>query len=161
MKSMKYLALAVLGLALSTGLAQAANLLETMRAQPNLSTFVGLVEKAGLSSQFTGSQRVTVLAPTNGAFDSVGASELRGLEGDPQRLRTFVLSHVLPGDRVAGPGGTEHTTFNIRTLSGRDLEIEFTGAGSGRIDNRIRVVQTNIRADNGLIHTIDLPVGGR
>jgi uncharacterized surface protein with fasciclin (FAS1) repeats len=160
MKLGKVLTLCLLSLAFARG-ALAADLLAVMRADPSLSTFVSLVDKAGLDSQFTGSQKVTVLAPTNGAFDSVGPSEMRGLEGNREGLRAFVLSHVLAGERVATPGSTEHTTFSVRTLSGRNIEIEFTGAGSGRIDNRIRVVRTNIRADNGIIHTIDLPVGAR
>ena len=57
---------------LFAGAARAANLLDTMRANPNLSTLVALIDKAGLQGQFTGPQQLTVLAPTNGAFDEGG-----------------------------------------------------------------------------------------
>ena len=33
--------------------------------------------------------------------------------------------------------------------------------GTGTIDNHVRLVQTNIRADNGVIHKVDHPVGMR
>ena len=159
MKPLRLLAMLAVGLLMS-GAAQAANLLETMRANPNLSTFVGLVEKAGLQSQFTGTEQLTVLAPTNAAFDAVGASQMRALE-EPQRLRTFILGHILPGARVWGGGGTEHTTANLRTLAGTNIEVEMTGGGAATINNNVRLAQSNIRADNGIIHTIAMPIGVR
>ncbi|WP_431271464.1 fasciclin domain-containing protein [Dankookia sp. P2] len=149
----------MLGLVFATA-AQAANLLDRMRADPNLSTFVGMIDKAGVASQFSGTQKVTVLAPTNGAFDMVGPSQLRGLEGNQERLRAFVLGHVLPGERTA-IFGTEHTTASAKTLAGSTIEVEATGMGSGMINNHIKVVQGDIRADNGVIHKVDHPIGMR
>lgn len=159
MKPLRLLAMLAAGLLLS-GAAQAANLLDTMRANPNLSTFVGLVEKSGVAAQLTGTEQLTVLAPTNAAFDAVGASQLRALE-EPQRLRAFVLGHILTGARVWGGGGTEHTTASLRTLAGNSIEVEMTGGGAATINNNVRLVQSNIRADNGIIHTIALPIGAR
>lgn len=142
------------------GAAQARNLLDTMRADPNLSTFVGLIDKAGATAQFTGAEPLTVLAPTNAAFDAVGASQMRAIE-EPQRLRSFILGHVIPGARVWGGGGTEHTTANIRTIAGTNIEVEMTGGGAATINNNVRLVSSNIRADNGIIHTIAMPIGAR
>ncbi|MDO9711654.1 fasciclin domain-containing protein [Paracraurococcus lichenis] len=159
MKLARIAALGLLGLAFSAG-AQAANVLETMRADPNLSTFVGMIDKSGIASQLTGSEKVTVLAPTNGAFDMVGPSDLRGIESNPQRLRSFVLGHMLSGQRTA-IFGTEHTTASAKTLSGATIEVEGTGIGSGTINNHAKVVQGDIRADNGVIHKIDHPLGVR
>lgn len=159
MRLVKLLMLGMLGLVFAS-VAQAANVLDTMRADPNLSTFVGMIDKAGVANQLSGSQKVTVLAPTNAAFDNLGPSQLRGLEGNQERLRAFVLGHVLPGDRAA-IFGTEHNTATAKTLAGSTIEVELTGMGTGTIDNHVRLVQTNIRADNGVIHKVDHPVGMR
>ena len=159
MKTLRLLAVLAVGLLVS-GAAQAANLFDTMRANPNLSTFVGLVEKAGVAAQLRGTEQLTVLAPTNAAFDAVGASQMRALE-EPDRLRAFVLGHILQGARVWGGGGTEHTTANLRTLAGNTIEVEMTGGGAATINNNVRLVQSNIRADNGIIHTIAAPIGAR
>ncbi|MFC7475592.1 fasciclin domain-containing protein [Dankookia sp. GCM10030260] len=159
MRSCKLLMLGMLGLGFA-GVAQAADVLETMRADPNLTTFIGLVDKSGVASQFAGPQTITVLAPTNGAFDMVGPSQMRGLDGNQERLRAFVLGHVLPGERTA-IFGTEHTTATAKTLAGSTIEVEATGMGAGTIDNHGRVVQMNIRADNGIIHKVDHPIGMR
>lgn len=159
MRSVKLLMLGMLGLVFAS-VAQAANVLDTMRADPNLSTFVGLIDKAGVASELSGTQKVTVLAPTNGAFDEVGPSQLRGLEGNQERLRAFVLGHVLPGDRAA-IFGTEHNMATAKTLSGSTIEVEGTGMGTGTINNHVRLIQGNIRADNGVIHKVDHPIGMR
>lgn len=159
MKILKLLALGVLGLAF-TASAQAANVLETMKRDPNLSIFVGMIEKAGVGNQLTGTQQVTVLAPTNGAFDMVGPSDLRGIESNQDRLRSFVLGHVLSGARTA-LFGTEHNMASARTLSGSTIEIQGTSMGSGMINNHVKVVQGDIRTDNGVIHKIDHPLGVR
>ena len=65
---------------------------------PELSTLVTAVTKAGLVDTLNTAQGITVFAPTNDAFAALPKPTLDKALGDPNGLLTTVLTyHVVPG----------------------------------------------------------------
>jgi uncharacterized surface protein with fasciclin (FAS1) repeats len=79
---------------------------------PQLSTLTQAVIAANLVDVVNSRTDVTVLAPSDAAFDALGPDALPALLADVPRLTTVLTHHVLPGrltpDQLVG----EHTTLN-------------------------------------------------
>jgi uncharacterized surface protein with fasciclin (FAS1) repeats len=89
---------------------------------PRLSTLAQAVLAANLVDVVNSREDVTLLAPTNAAFDALGPGAAPALVADVARLTTVLTHHVLVGrlgpDQLAG----EH-----RTLNGDSVTV--TGSG--------------------------------
>jgi uncharacterized surface protein with fasciclin (FAS1) repeats len=126
------------------------NVLDSARDNPDLSTFVSLIEAAGLQDIFLCAGPFTVLAPTNDAFaalDPALVDELL-LPENQELLQEVLLYHILPGfnpssDLVAGPTETLLYDFTV------DVSLNPV------MFNDANVVMPDIMACNGIIHTID------
>ena len=79
---------------------------------PRLSTLTQAVVAANLVDVINSREDVTVLAPSDAAFDALGPDALPALLGDVSRLTALLTHHVLPGrlspDQLVG----RHTTLN-------------------------------------------------
>ena len=79
---------------------------------PQLSTLTQAVLSANLVDVLNTRTDVTVLAPSNAAFDALGPEALPALLADVPRLTTVLTHHVVSGrltpDQLVG----EHTTLN-------------------------------------------------
>jgi uncharacterized surface protein with fasciclin (FAS1) repeats len=63
------------------------------QGNPNLSKFVELIGAAGLTNSVSSTtEALTIFAPTNAAFDALGADTLAALERDPAALAKVCLS---------------------------------------------------------------------
>jgi len=126
-------------------------------SNPNFTTLVAALSKAGLVETFSGNGHYTVFAPTNAAFDAAaaalvgpGATGLDLVEALDVPTLTAVLSyHVTRGDRSAQSVLASGT---LRMLDGNAATV--TTDGGARINNAA-IGATDIRASNGLIHVID------
>ena len=99
----------------------------------------------------------TVFAPTDDAFAALGLDETNVADLGLDALTAILLYHVAPGARDAADVVSSE---RIRTLSRGFLRVSVTGAGAFVNDSRI--VMTDIRASNGIIHVIDavlIPAG--
>lgn len=103
---MRYLGVATLAAAalaaIGSGPAAAApsakgTLLDVMRARPDLSSFVGLIEAAGAQKSFAtkGQFDLAVFAPSNGAVARMPKPLLARLRANRTVLEHFVLGHAL------------------------------------------------------------------
>src|SRR3954454_484717 len=94
--------------------------------------------------------QVTVFAPTDAAFAKLGldASNVGSLPR--ATLTKILLYHAAPGAPDAG--GVVSST-RIRTLEGWCLRVSLSGGNAFVNDSKI--VATNIRTTNGIIHVID------
>lgn len=135
----------------------------------NFSTLLAAVEAAGLSDALSDPDaRVTVFAPTNGAFET--ALEALGITADDlladvDGLTDILLYHVLgdvvtSGDIIAV--GTEEVTVEtlLPSPDGSDSFVELTIVigDAGDIlfrDQEAMVVGADVEASNGIIHIID------
>ncbi len=126
------------------------NLVQTATAAGQFTTLTRLVTAAGLAHTLAGRGQFTVFAPTDAAFARVPPATINALLRDRARLRAVLLYHVL-GRRVFA-----RQVVNLRsarTLNGQ--RVRFTAnRGVARI-NGVRIVRTNVRASNGVIHVIN------
>jgi uncharacterized surface protein with fasciclin (FAS1) repeats len=139
--------------ALPVGSASAApskNIVETAASAPQFSTLVSLVEKAGLAGTLSGKANYTVFAPTNAAFAKVPKKTLNMLLEKKSLLKKVLLYHVLPGKVPASKVLKEDSA---KTVEG--ARVQFSVRGKSAFVNESRIVKTDIRASNGIIHAIN------
>ena len=92
----------------------------------------------------------TVFAPTDEAFGKLPDDTLEALFADPQALREILLYHVVLGDlRAADVLATDALT----TVQGEDIIVD---AENLTLNGDTGFVETDIVADNGVIHAIDM-----
>lgn len=126
------------------------NLVQVAASDKQFSTLVRLVRAAGLVSALSGSTKLTVLAPTNAAFAKVPKRTLNALAKDRRALRRVLLYHVLRG---AVPARTVVTLRSAPTLAGPDISIRVKGRSV--FVNNAKVIKTDVKASNGIIHVIN------
>ncbi|MFN8026947.1 MAG: fasciclin domain-containing protein [Acidimicrobiia bacterium] len=73
------------------------NIVQTAASNPDFSTLVHLVKKAGLVKALSGKGPYTVFAPTNAAFDALPAGTLDSLLADKAGLTDVLTYHVVKG----------------------------------------------------------------
>lgn len=148
------IAVAVAALTVSAGAASAApskNIVETAASAPQFSTLVSLVERAELADALSGDQKLTVFAPTNAAFKKVPKKTLNALLADDDLLRKVLLYHVVEGKL---PAKKVVQRSSARTLEGAKIRFAVRGKNVF-VNNNSKVVATDIKATNGVIHAIN------
>lgn len=145
------LAVAVSGAAVVPASAQSdKTIVEVAASDPQFSTLVELVQKAGLAETLS-SGSFTVFAPTNAAFEKVPESTLEALANDPEQLKAVLTYHVvakrLPASRVV-------RRTRIKTVNGESIRVRVRN-GAVRLNRTARVTKVNVRASNGYIHVIN------
>lgn len=124
------------------------NIVQMAQLNPDLSSLVSAVGSANLQQALSGAGPFTVFAPTNAAF----AQAPSGLSA--VQLGTVLRYHVLGTQVLASqiPFGTPVSTLTTQAIvinAGTPPTISDTTATAARI------VATNVRASNGVIHVID------
>jgi uncharacterized surface protein with fasciclin (FAS1) repeats len=128
----------------------AESLLEACASSPRLQAFSSAVGAAGLATLLDGSGPITIFAPTDRAFERMPSAERASLLGDSNRLAEVLRHHVVTG-KVSAPRVTKPR--KVSPEFGDDLEL--TRSDRGFHVDKARIVKTNIRAANGVIHAID------
>lgn len=117
---------------------------------PALSTLVTAVGEAGLAETLNTTEDITVLAPTNDAFEAMDQATMDKAMKDPKGLLTTVLTyHVLEGKIAPEDLPGMHTS-----LQGGEVSIE----GSGEdftVDGAATVVCGNVQTANATVYLID------
>jgi uncharacterized surface protein with fasciclin (FAS1) repeats len=119
-------------------------------ANPDFSTLVTAVTKAGLVDTLSGPGPFTVFAPTNAAFAKIPAERLNAILADKAQLTKVLTYHVVPGEVMAAD---LQPTQMVKTVEGQDLDIKVTD-GAATV-NGCNIVKTDIKASNGVIHVVD------
>jgi uncharacterized surface protein with fasciclin (FAS1) repeats len=108
------------------------------------------VDAAGLNSLLERDGPLTVFAPTDRAFGKLSETALTELLGDKTLLANVLSHHIIAG-RVRAPRQDDPRTALPKF--GDDLKLT-SETGNYFVDGA-RIVKTNIRASNGVIHAID------
>jgi uncharacterized surface protein with fasciclin (FAS1) repeats len=136
-------------LAMAFGSSSAADIVDTAKAAGTFNTLVTAVEAAGLVDTLKGPGPFTVFAPTDAAFAKIPKAKLDALLKNKAELAKVLTYHVVPGKVMAAdvkPG-------MVKTVEGASLTIK---AKEGKVMvDKAHVIQTDIAADNGVIHVID------
>ena len=127
------------------------DIVETALAANNFSTLAAALDAAGLIEILKGEGPFTVFAPTDAAFAKVPKQTLNELlqPENRKKLAAILAYHVVPG-KV-----TSHEVIandSATTLLGQKLNIS---KQDGVKINEAKVIVTDIRATNGVIHVID------
>jgi uncharacterized surface protein with fasciclin (FAS1) repeats len=134
----------------SAASASRKNIVQTASSAPQLSTLAKLVKRAGLVSTLSGKTKYTVLAPTNAAFAKVPKRTLNALAQNKAKLRAVLLYHVLKG---AVPARKVVKLHSAATVNGARIHIRIRHKQV--YVNNARVIKTDIRASNGIIHVVN------
>jgi len=130
--------------------AKSQNIVQIAASNPQFSTLVSLVKKAGLVGALSGKTKLTVFAPTNAAFKKVPKATLNKLAKNRKLLAKVLEYHVLPGVRP----GREARDADVRK-NARGHSRPLQGQHGKAYVNNARIVKTDIHASNGIIHVIN------
>jgi uncharacterized surface protein with fasciclin (FAS1) repeats len=124
----------------------------------DLTTFVELARLAGLDAVLTDTARtLTVFAPSNAAFEALGADALTSLRADPATLRARLSGHVLAYRLFAADADAEQT---VESVGGPEITLvpgtPLVVRGGGR---SAQVATADLDAGNGVVHVIDSVLG--
>jgi uncharacterized surface protein with fasciclin (FAS1) repeats len=136
----------------SAGLPPVADrdILDTAWTLGRFNTFTTAARSSGVAELLTGDGPFTVFAPTDRAFAKLPARERDALLADPARLAEVLRHHVVEG-KVKAPRQDDPRTAT--PMHGDDLTITAT-EGVYHVE-KAKLVKTNFRASNGVIHAID------
>ena len=132
---------------------QPRTVLDLAAQQKNLSTFVAAVHTAGLDDILKAAGPITVYAPTDAAFAKLSDAERSALLSDPARLKALITGSIINQLVVMHDGDAWVTSGSIASVGGRD--IVFGTDGERSTVGGAHVVQTDLRAENGSITTVD------
>ncbi len=132
--------------------ASAADLVDTAASAGNLKTFVAAVKAAGFAAALRGPGPYTIFAPSDEAFSRLPPGTWDALVRDKARLARVLTYQVIPGRILIAdvrPGKT-------KTLEGDTLALK---SDNGRVTaDDATVIESDILADNGVIHAVDTVV---
>ncbi len=125
-------------------------------ADDRFSTLLTAVKTAGLAETLSGKGPFTVFAPTNDAFAKLPAGTVETLlkPENKAKLTSILTYHVASG---AVPAAKVVTLDKVKTLQGQSATVKVSKTDQGAVVmiDDAKVIITDIRADNGIIHVID------
>ena len=130
---------------------QASDIVDVAASNKSFSTLVAAVKAAGLVETLKGEGPYTVFAPTDEAFAKLPKGTLESLlkPENKQKLVAILTYHVIPGKVMA----KDVKSGKVKTASGSSFKMKVSKKGVW-VDNA-KVVSTDVKADNGVIHVID------
>ncbi len=123
---------------------------EVAKEAGNFKTLLTALEITGLDKVIAESDKLTVFAPTDEAFSKLPAGTLQVLLEDKEALSEILLYHVAPKKLKAK---RVLKSKEIKTLKGKTIAV--TVKNDGAFLNNSKVLKTDIKASNGLVHVID------
>ncbi|HEY9115849.1 MAG TPA: fasciclin domain-containing protein [Bacteroidales bacterium] len=147
-----------------TAFSQDKNIVDVASSSKDFTTLVAALEAADLVTTLQGEGPFTVFAPTNDAFNKLPEGTVASLllPENKQQLAKILTYHVVSGNLDAsavvaaikkGKGKAVLTTVSGGTLTAtlEKDKVKLT-SDSG---NYAYVIQTDLKASNGVIHVID------
>ena len=120
--------------------------------QPQLSTLYKAAQKAGMLHAFDHRTGLTVLMPTNAAFDKVPTLQLKFALSNKSLITKILKYHV-----IAEPLSPEHLNLDgpFDTLEGSQLHVRGFGERLRLGDQSAHVICGNIPAKGATVYLID------
>jgi uncharacterized surface protein with fasciclin (FAS1) repeats len=135
--------LITVGLTFTVISVQAQTVMQKLKANNQTTEFARALEDADIDNRINQKGPFTLFAPSNDAFNNLSSIERGNNE--------LLLNHIFTGM------ATERSLkamSNVTCLSGRNLTLQEDNE-QGLTINSIRIVTSNIKAENGVIHIID------
>lgn len=122
-------------------------------ASGDFNTLVSLLEATNLDDTLDNADSMyTVFAPTDAAFAALGQETLDALAQDPDKLSSILTYHVL-GSKVVAEDALSAAGSTVLTVNGANIALSLSG--DDLLINTSTVTDTDVMADNGVIHVID------
>lgn len=136
----------------SASKSKSKDIVDVASSAGSFNTLVAAVKAAGLVETLKGEGPYTVFAPTDEAFAKLPEGTVENLlkPENREKLRAILTYHVVPGKVTAKQ---VVKLSEAKTAQGQLVSIR-TSDGAVMVDEA-RVVQTDIKASNGVIHVID------
>ena len=134
-------------------------IVQVASANPQFSTLVSLVKKAGLVTALSSPKaHLTVFAPTNAAFAALKKNDpmtFNAVATTPSLLKKVLTYHVLTTEvDAAAATAAAQKNAKVKTLEGESIALRLKG-GKIILNGSATVVKPNVMASNGVIHVID------
>ena len=117
---------------------------------PSLSTTASAVVRAQLANELRDKRPITIFAPTDAAWEALPQSFTDALMEDPSALKVLLQHHVIEG--VWCPA-VSASTNELKTLAGSTIEMSCNA--SAHYVNDARIIHSDHKSGNGLVHHID------
>lgn len=130
----------------------AADIVDKATESVTFKTFVAAVKASGMSDTLKSSGPYTVFAPSDSAFNKLPPDTMKSLMKDKAKLSELVSQHVVPGKITVA----EVKPGKVQTIQGEPLTLT-SDNGKVTVDGA-NVTQSDVMADNGVIHEIDTVV---
>src|SRR6185369_10750842 len=124
------------------------NLIDAAAEVGNFKILLSAFKSASLIDMLRSPGQYTVFAPTDAAFKRLPAGSLEAMFKDARTLKPFLCNHMMRGVKAANdilPG-------ELTPLEGKVLRASLDG--SAILVNGVQIVQSDIRASNGVIHAM-------
>lgn len=125
------------------------DIVDTAVAAGSFNTLATALTEAGLIDTLKGDGPFTVFAPTDEAFAKLPKDQLDAILADKELLTSILTYHVVSGKVLAAD---VVTLESATTLQGSDVMIS---TEDGVSINNAKVIKTDIKTSNGVIHVID------
>ena len=128
------------------------DIVETAVAAGSFTTLAAALNAAGLVETLQGNGPFTVFAPTDAAFEALPEGTVENLlkPENIDQLRAVLTYHVVAGEVLAEDVVTLEEATSVQ---GDTIDISLADGGV-KVD-QANVIQTDVRASNGVIHVID------
>ena len=137
----------------ASGVAAAADIVETAQEAGSFQTLLTAAEAAGLVDTLKSEGPFTVFAPTDEAFAKLPEGTVESLlkPENQDQLKAILTYHVVPGKTMSSDLAGKQV--EVESVEGSALSIDATG-DNVMVDDAT-VTQADIETDNGVIHVID------
>lgn len=126
-----------------------ATILERLEKDGNYTILLAALKDSGVDKTLEGKGKFTFFAPNNKAFEKVPT--LAELLGDKEKLGAILRHHIIAGQEMTTKEIAQKK--QLTPLEGEPLEVE---VNKDEIEiNDAKIVQSDIRASNGIYHGID------
>ncbi len=132
--------------------APAGDILSTLQASGQFTTFVKAINATNLAQVFKAQPNITVLAPTDAAFAALPNAATLFDQANVAQLQKLVTYHLINA-RVDSAKIKGHAATQIPTVANSPVTLD--GSGPALKANDANVIQADIVASNGVIHVVD------
>lgn len=129
--------------------ASAENLREAADRSGSFKTFLSAAKTAGILGELESRPSLTLFLPTDTAFAQLPEGSWESMTRDRRRLAQVLRYHMVAGHMKV----TEVKPGPTKSLAGDELILK---SDNGMVTvNGARVTESDVQADNGVIHGID------
>jgi len=130
------------------------NIFDTAVATGTFTTLVSALEATGLDANLADeSKTYTAFAPTDAAFDMLGADVINEWFANPETMQDVLQYHLVAENDISSADAVGMVGTMVEMMNGDRVSV--THNGKNFFINESEVIVTDVVATNGIIHVID------